>query len=162
LDEDKQHLRDELRDARQSLSAREELAKARIIDLERELTMRDSRFTDLQSERDTEVSELRGQIAVLESKVRSTLEERAEELGGLAREIAGLVKTQQDMQTRVYELEPVANQVPMLEAAVEEKDASLTEREHELGNMRDDIDAIASRPVTGPVFRLLVKGRLRR
>jgi chromosome segregation ATPase len=141
---------------------REERGKARVIDLERELTVRDSRFADMQSERDIEVSELRAQVAVLESKVRSTLEERAEEIGGLAREIAGLVKTQQDMQTRVYELEPVANQVPMLEAAVEEKGASLSERERELGNMRQDIDAIASRPVTGPVFRLLTKGKLRR
>jgi len=50
----------------------------------------------------------------------------------------------------------------MLQAAVEEKDASLSERERELGNMRQDIDAIASRPVTGPVFRLLTKGKLRR
>ena len=56
----------------------------------------------------------------------------------------------------------------MLQAAVEEKDATLSEREQtlqdreqELGNMRQDIDAIASRPVTGPVFRLLTKGRLR-
>jgi hypothetical protein len=57
----------------------------------------------------------------------------------------------------------------MLQAAVEEKDATLSQREQalqdteqELGNMRQDIDAIASRPVTGPVFRLLTKGRLRR
>jgi hypothetical protein len=56
----------------------------------------------------------------------------------------------------------------MLQAAVEEKDASLSEREQtlqdrdrELGNMRQDIETIASRPVTGPVFRLLTKGKLR-
>jgi len=169
LDEDKQHLRDELRDARQSLSAREELSKARIIDLERELTMRDSRTADLQAKQDTEVSDLRGQIAVLEAKVRSTLEERAEENGQLANRIADLVAAHTEVQSRVVELQPVAEQVPMLQAAVEEKDATLSQREQalqdteqELGNMRQDIDAIASRPVTGPVFRLLTKGRLRR
>ena len=86
----------------------------------------------------------------------------------LANRIADLVTAQQEMQTRVYELEPVANQVPMLQAAVEEKDATLSERErelelreHELSNVRDDIEAIASRPVTGGVFRLLTKGKLR-
>ena len=158
-----------LADSRQESGLLVESAKARIIDLERELTVRDSRFADMQSERDTEVSNLREQVSVLEAKVRETLEERAEEIGGLAREIAGLVKTQQEMQTRVYELEPVASQVPMLQAAVEEKDASLSERErqlevreHELSQVRDDIDAIASKRVTGPVFRLLTKGRLRR
>jgi excisionase family DNA binding protein len=147
-----------LAEQRQESGLLVEASKARIIDLERELTVRDSRNADMQSD----VSDSRGQVAVLEAKVRSTLEERAEEIGGLAREIAGLVKTQQDMQTRVYELEPVASQVPMLQAAVEEKDASLSERERELGNMRQDIETIASRPVTGPVFRLLTKGKLRR
>jgi hypothetical protein len=56
----------------------------------------------------------------------------------------------------------------MLQAAVEEKDATLSDRErelqlreHELGNVRDDIEAIASRPMTGPVFRLLTRGKLR-
>ncbi len=135
-----------------------EASKARVIDLERELTVRDSRIADMQSD----VSDLRGQAAALEAKVRSTLEERAEENGQLANRIADLVAAHTEVQSRVVELQPVAEQVPMLQAAVEEKDASLSERERELGNMRDDIDAIASRPVTGPVFRLLVKGRLRR
>jgi excisionase family DNA binding protein len=146
-----------------------EASKARVIDLERELTMRDSRFADMQSERDTEVSDLRGQIAVLEAKVRSTLEERAEENGQLANRIADLVAAHTEVQSRVYELEPVADQVPMLQAAVDEKDAALTEREQtlsdrerELGKIHADIDAIAGKRVTGPVFRLLVKGRLRR
>jgi hypothetical protein len=137
---------------------REELSKARIIDLERELTMRDSLNADL-----------REQVSVLEAKVRETLEERAEENGQLANRIADLVTAHQDMHARVVELQPVAERVPMLQAAVEEKDAalaekdaSLSERERELGNMRQDIEAIASRPVTGPVFRLLTKGKLRR
>jgi chromosome segregation ATPase len=136
---------------RQELVQRVELAKARQIDLERELTVRESTITDL-----------RGQVAILEAKVRETLEERAEEIGKLATSITELVGKQQEMQTRVYELEPVADQVPMLQAAVEEKDATLSERERELGNVRDDIEAIASRPVTGPVFRLLTKGKLLR
>jgi hypothetical protein len=152
---------------------REERAKARIIDLERELTVQgsriadmqtahDSRIADMQAARETEVSDLRGQVAILEAKVRETLEERAEEIGRLATSITELVGKQQEMQTRVYELEPVADQVPMLQAAVEEKGASLSERERELGAMRKDIETIASRPVTGPVFRLLTKGKLRR
>jgi excisionase family DNA binding protein len=151
-----------LAEQRQEAGLRVEASKARVIDLERELTMRDSRFADLQAKQDTEVSDLRGQVAALEAKVRSTLEERAEENGQLANRIADLVTAHTEMQTRVYELEPVASQVPMLQAAVEEKDASLSEREHELSQVRDDIDAIASRPVTGPVFRLLTKGKLRR
>jgi ATP-dependent Lon protease len=144
---------------REAASAqREELSKARIIDLERELTMRDSRIVDLSE-----------QNQVLEAKVRETLEERAEENGQLANRIADLVAAHTEMQSRVVELQPVADRVPMLQAAVEEKDASLSEREQalqkreqELGNIRQDIDAIASRPVTGPVFRLLTKGKLRR
>ena len=139
-----------------------EASKARIIDLERELTVRDSRFADMQSERDTEVSDLREQVSVLEAKVRETLEAHADKLGDLASDIAALANAKAKMELRVYELEPVASQVPMLQAAVEEKDASLSEREHELSQVRDDIDAIASRPVTGPVFRLLTKGKLRR
>jgi excisionase family DNA binding protein len=141
-----------------SAAQREELSKARIIDLERELTARDSRIVDL-----TE------QVAILEAKVREVLEAGKDEAlqlakgnADLANRIADLVAAHEDMHARVVELQPVAEQVPMLQAAVEEKDASLSEREIELGNMRQDIDAIASRPVTGPVFRLLTKGKLRR
>ena len=155
---------------------REERSKARIIDLERELTVRDSRIADLQAKQEAEVSELRGQVAVLEAKVREVLEKGQDilekgqdEALQLANRIADLVDRQQEAEARIHELAPVAEQVPMLQAAVEEKDATLSERERalqdreqELGNMRQDIDAIASRPVTGPVFRLLTKGRLRR
>ena len=148
---------------------REERSKARVIDLERELTVRGSRMADMQAERDTDVAELRGQVATLEAKVREILEDGKNEAlqlanrnADLAGRIADLVTAHGDMHARVVELQPVAEQVPMLQAAVEEKGASLSERERELGNMRQDIDAIASRPVTGPVFRLLTKGKLRR
>ncbi len=141
---------------------REERSKARVIDLERELTVRDSRMTDFQALRESEAADMRGQIAVLEAKVREVLEDGKSEALQLANRIADLVDRQQASEARIYELQPVAEQVPMLQAAVEEKDASLSERERELGNMRQDIDTIASRPVTGPVFRLLTKGRLRR
>ena len=159
---------------------REERSKARVIDLERELTVRDSRLVDLQakqeaeiaalrSKQDTEVTELRGQVAVLESKMREVLENGQTEALGLANRIADLVDRQQEADARIHELQPVAEQVPMLQAAVEEKDATLSEREQalqdreqELGDMRQDIETIASRPVTGPVFRLLTKGKLRR
>jgi chromosome segregation ATPase len=109
----------------------------------------------------SEVSDLRGQVAVLEAKVRETLEAHTEKLGDLASDIAELANSKAQMELRVYELEPVANQVPMLEAAVEETEAALSDRERQLGAMKDDIEAIASRPVAGPVFRLLTKGKLR-
>jgi len=159
---------------------REERSKARIIDLERELTVRDSRMTDMQThvaalrdQRDkqvadmqdahgAEVAKLRGQVAVLEAKVREVLEDGKSEAVRLADRIADLVVAQQDMHARVIELQPVAERVPQLQAAVEETTAALTERERELGNIRNDIGAISSRPVTGPVFRLLTKGKLRR
>ena len=161
-DADKDAMREDfdtrLAEQRQEAGLRVEASKARVIDLERELTVRDSLNVDL-----------REQVSVLEAKVRSTLEERAEENGQLANRIADLVAAHTEVQSRVIELQPVADQVPMLQAAVGEKDATLSEREQalqdteqELGNMRQDIDAIASRPVTGPVFRLLTKGRLRR
>ena len=93
--------------------------------------------------------------------IREAVREKNERM--MAERIADLVVAQQDMHSRVIELQPVADRVPMLQAAVEETEANLSERERELGNMRQDIDAIASRPVTGPVFRLLTRGgRLRR
>jgi excisionase family DNA binding protein len=158
---------------RQEHAQREERSKARIIDLERDATTRESRVADMQAEREdviadlrrehvAEVAALRGQVSVLEAKVRETLEERADENKELALRIADIVEAHTEMQTRVVELQPVADRVPVLVAAVEEKDASLSDRDRELGNMRADIDAIASRPVTGPVFRLLTKGKLRR
>jgi chromosome segregation ATPase len=171
-DRREQGLRDEVREVHQdaerreaAAAEREQLSKARIIDLERELTVRDSRLTDLV-----------GQNQVLEAKVREVLEKSQDEAmqlanrnADLADRIADLVAAHEDMHTRVVELQPVAEQVPMLQAAVEEKEASLSEsertlqdREQELGNMRQDIETIASRPVTGPVFRLLTKGKLRR
>ena len=191
LDDDKAHLRDQLAEREQALrdaeashaeaatrmrsdydarladvriesAQRVESTKARIIDLERELTMRDTRMADMQDAHVAEVAELRGQVGILEAKVRSTLEERAEESGQLANRIADLVVAHTEMHARVVELQPVAERVPQLQAAVEETTAALTERERELGNIRNDIGAIASRPVTGPVFRLLTKGKLRR
>ena len=154
---------------------REERSKARIIDLERELTVRDSRMADLQAKQESEVTELRGQVAILEAKVREilekgqdTLEKGQDEALQLANRIADLVDRQQEAEARIHELQPAAEQVPMLQAAVEEKDATLSERERELqlrerelANMKDGIEAIASRPVAGPVFRLLTKGKLR-
>ena len=161
-------LRENVRHVQQEMGLRIEASKARVVDLERAATVRESRIVDMESTHADDVAELRGQVAILEAKVREVLEARAEEIGELAKNITELVGKQQEMQTRVYELEPVASQVPMLQAAVEEKDATLSDRErelqlreHELGQVREDIEAIASRPVAGPVFRLLTKGKLR-
>ena len=153
---------------KKALARREEQVLGRAIDLERALVMRDSRIADMETAHAREVSDLRGQVAVLEAKVRETLEAHTEKLGDLASDIAELANAKAQMELRVYELEPVADQVPMLQAAVEEKDATLSERErelevreHELNNVREDIEAIANRPVTGPMFRLLTKKKLR-
>jgi hypothetical protein len=175
LKDDKLHLRDELAalhgemERREAGSAqREVLSKARVVDLERAATVREGRIADMEAAHAdvlathaAEVTNLRGQVAVLEAKVRETLEAHTEKLGDLASDIAELANSKAQMELRVYELEPVASQVPMLQAAVEEKDAALSDREHELSNVRDDIEAIANRPVAGPVFRLLTKGKLR-
>jgi chromosome segregation ATPase len=158
-----------LEDEKRAGYQREAESKARVIDLERAATVResriadleqtigarDSRIADLETTHASELSELRGQVAILEAKVRETLEERAEENGQLANRIADLVTAHTEMQARVVELQPVAERVPMLEAAVDEKDA-------ELSDIQADIEAIANRPVAGPVFRYLTKGRLRR
>jgi len=122
---------------RMASALREEASKARIIDLERAATVRESHIADQAA-----------QIGSLEAKVREVLEDGKSEAVQLANRIADLVERQQESTSRIYELEPVAEQVPMLQAA--------------LDSMHDDIEAIASRPVTGPVFRLLTKGRLRR
>ena len=136
-------LREDVRQVRQDMGLRIEASKVRVVDVERELTVSNSTIADL-----------RGQVAVLEAKVRETLEAHTEKLGDLASDIAELANAKAKMEVRVYELEPVAEQVPMLQAAVDEKDATLT-------GIQDDIEAISSRPVAGPVFRLLTKGKLR-
>lgn len=144
---------------------REERSKARIIDLERAATVRESRITDLEETigvRESRIADLSEQVAVLEAKVREVLEDRAEdsrrqavENGQLANRIADLVDRQQEAAARIHELQPVAERVPMLQAAVEQKDATLDA-------MQRDIEAIAGRPVAGPVFRYLTRGKLRR
>ena len=93
------------------------------------------------------VAEKGGNYSVGDGKKNGGKHERTEQQAELANAKA-------KMEVRVYELEPVAEQVPMLQAAVDEKDATLTGIQH-------DIEAIASRPVAGPVFRLLTKGKLR-
>ncbi|MEO2006562.1 MAG: hypothetical protein ABGY41_20985 [Candidatus Poribacteria bacterium] len=70
-----------------------EAAKARVIDLERELTVRDSRIVDLQVQQDAEVTELRGQVAVLEAKVREVLEDGKSDAVRLADRIADLSRS---------------------------------------------------------------------
>jgi chromosome segregation ATPase len=144
-------LRGELARNESAAIGRVELSKARIVDLERELTVRDSSITDLRSHVSSLEAELRGAHARAEGNALDWAQ-RADEL---SHRIADLVDKHQAANERVYELEPVANQVPMLQAAVVERDAELT-------GVRQDIEAIASRPVTGPVFRLLTKGKLRR
>jgi excisionase family DNA binding protein len=105
--------------------------------------------------RDAHIAALTEQNQALAVQVREALEAGREDALQLANRIADLVDRHQDAEARIIELQPVAEQVPMLQAAVDEKDA-------ELSGMHADIDAIASRPVTGPVFRLLTKGKLRR
>ena len=105
------------------------------------------------AQRDGKLEALESRVVDLESELRDVLRASKHENHQLANRIADLVERHQEAAARIYELQPVAEKVPMLQAAVEEKDASLSERERELGNMRQDIETIASRPVTGPVFR---------
>jgi len=168
LEEDKAHLREELRATREHFE-REALDactkyEARVGALEETLAVREVRIT-----------EMTGQMSVLEAKVREILEKGQDEALGLANRIADLVERQQAAESRIYELQPVAERVPMLEAAVDEtktrlhetegdlveRDRKLFERERQLADISEDIETIASRPVAGPVFRLLTKGKLR-
>jgi len=100
-------------------------------------------------------------VSVLEAKIREVLEDGKSDSHQLANRIADLVQQHADIHTRVLELEPVAAEVPMLQAAVEDTKAELTDRERQLADLSDDIQTIASRPVAGPVFRLLTRGKLR-
>ena len=137
-----------------------------------------------ESERDHDerLSDLREAVATqthraeaLETELRDTLRYSAQRTADLANRIAGLVEQVEDTRGRVIELQPVAERVPMLEAAVDEtktrlhetegdlveRDKKLFERERQLADISEDIETIASRPVAGPVFRLLTKGKLR-
>jgi hypothetical protein len=163
-DEDKAHLRQELHAAHEESRAirddasRNELGwKARVVEVEQTVSVRDSQIADLN-----------GNVATLEAKLREILEQSQGQNHQLANRIADLVQRHADIQTRVLELEPVAAEVPMLQAAVEDTKAELTEREQvlfdrerQLADISEDIETIASRPVAGPVFRLLTKGKLR-
>jgi DNA repair exonuclease SbcCD ATPase subunit len=163
-DEDKVHLRDELHVAHAELRAvRDDAArneaglKTRVVEVEQTVGVRDS-----------QIDGLNAQVAALEAKLREVLEQSQEQNHQLANRIADLVQQHADIHTRVLELEPVAAEVPMLQAAVEDTKAGLTEREQilfqrerQLADISEDIETIVSRPVAGPMFRLLTKGKLR-
>ncbi len=169
LEEDKAHLREQLASGEQELrtaavahgeelsAAREEF-EAQVGVLRGVIAAKDTEITA----RDSRISDLTGQVSALEAKVREVLEKGQDEALRLADRIADLVERQQEAEVRIYELQPVAERVPMLEAAVDEKDAALTDRERKLADIHQDIETIAGRPVAGPVFRLLTKGKLRR
>ena len=175
LEDDKAHLREQLANCEQELRNTavvhgEDLASARedcAGQVEASRAIIESKEMDIAS-RDSRISDLIGQVSALEAKVREVLEEGKSDSHQLANRIADLVQQHADIQTRVLELEPVAAEVPMLQAAVEDTKAELTQREQilfdrerQLADISDDIETIASRPVAGPVFRLLTKGKLR-
>ncbi|MEO2005002.1 MAG: hypothetical protein ABGY41_12995 [Candidatus Poribacteria bacterium] len=175
LEEDKSHLREQLAGSEQELRGAaaahsEELSAARQDCEARAAALRgaiEAKEADLVA-RDSRISELTGQVSALEAKVREVLEEGKSDSHQLANRIADLVQQHADIHTRVLELEPVAAEVPMLQAAVEDTKAELTDREQvlfqrerQLADINEDIETIASRPVAGPVFRLLTKGKLR-
>jgi chromosome segregation ATPase len=149
-----------------------EASKARVIDLERELTVRESTIADVttrlaQSDaaivaRDGIIADKDGKAETLHQELRgahtqaeANALEWARRADELSHRIADLVDRQQESESRIIELQPEAERVPILVA-------DLDARDEELSGIRKDIDAIASRPVTGPVFRLLTKGKLRR
>jgi len=174
-EDDKVHLRAQLTDREQELrdavvvhrDATEALKtdyEARAAALQETVVARESDIVA----RDSRVTDLTEQVSALEAKVREVLEDGKADSHQLANRIADLVQQHAEIHTRVLELEPVAAEVPMLQAAVEDTKAELTEREQilfqrerQLADINEDIETIASRPVAGPVFRLLTKGKLR-
>ncbi|MBT3269920.1 hypothetical protein HN371_22425 [Candidatus Poribacteria bacterium] len=97
-----------------------------------------------------------GRAARLEAELRETLRESEQRTAHFADRIADLVQQVEDTRGRIIELQPVAEQVPMLQAAVEERDETLSD-------MRDEVARIESGVISGPIFRMLTKnGRLRR
>ena len=159
-----QELRDTVSAHREELLRSQEEWRARVTELGEAAADREANI----AARDCRISELTGQVSALEAKVREVLEEGKSDSHQLANRIADLVQQHAAIQTRVLELEPVAAEVPMLQAAVEDTKAELTQREkklfdreRQLADLSEDIETIASRPVTGPVFRLLTKGKLR-
>ena len=174
-EDDKVHLRAQLTDREQELrdavvvhrDATEALKtdyEARVAALQETVVARESDIVA----RDSRVTDLTEQVSALEAKVREVLEDGKADSHQLANRIADLVQQHADIHTRVLELEPVAAEVPMLQAAVEDSKAELTDREQilfqrerQLADINEDIETIASRPVAGPVFRLLTKGKLR-
>jgi hypothetical protein len=153
-------LREDVQCVKQEMGLRIEGAKARVVDLERAATVRESRIADMEAThadalatRDAELAELRGRVANLEAELRDSYSRaEANALGWanradeLSHRIADLVDKHQHANERVYELEPEAERVPMLVADIEDRDATL--------------DAIASR-VPAPVFRYLKRGKRR-
>jgi uncharacterized coiled-coil protein SlyX len=134
-----------LAELRQESGKRIEASKARSIDLERDVTVRDSTIVDL-----------RRQVADQEAEMRAVLSKGQDEAMQLANRIAGLVDRQQEAEARIYELAPVAEQVPMLQAAVDEKDAELAEKAAAVARINQSA-------VSRVVFRMLDKdGKLRR
>jgi predicted nucleic acid-binding Zn-ribbon protein len=149
-----------------------EATKARVIDLERELTVRDSTIADLTArlaqsaaaivakdgiiaDKDGKAETLHQELRDAHAQAEATALEWARRADELSHRIANLVDRQQESESRIIELQPEAEKVPMLVA-------DLGARDEELAGIRKDIEAIASRAVTGPVFRLLTKGKLRR
>lgn len=94
--------------------------------------------------------------ARLETELRETLRESEQRTAHFADRIADLVQQVEDTRGRVIELQPVAEQVPMLQAAVDERDEALS-------GIHDEVARIESGVISGPIFRMLTKnGRLRR
>ncbi|MDA1190070.1 MAG: hypothetical protein O3A46_00120 [Candidatus Poribacteria bacterium] len=142
LQEDKSHLRsmiDKLDEAHH-----EELGRLKS-------QLEESQFEN--KSKDAKIEVLEVQLSQLETELRETLRESEQRSTQLAHRIADLVQEVEQNRTRVYELAPLAKEVPRLQAAVEEREVGLIDAERELAQVRQ----IESGRLTGPIYRLLQK-----
>lgn len=140
LQADKDHLRDLL--AKQEAFRQEELNR---------LSVRIEELFFDNSSKDAKIEALESQLSSLESELRATLREAEQRSTQLAHRIADLVHEVERNRTRVYELAPLVEEIPRLQAAVDAKDSKLLDAERELSEIR----RIESGRITGHIFRLL-------
>jgi excisionase family DNA binding protein len=133
--------------------------RQRLDDLAEQLSRRDQTIVS----RDETLAANVGRLESLEDQLREAhthaethAVEWARRSDDLSHKIADLVATHQEAEARIIELQPVADQVPMLQAAVDESNGEITD-------MRREVQRIESGLISGPIFRLLDRGgKLRR
>jgi hypothetical protein len=107
---------------------------------------------DTVAAKDERVRDLSEQLREAHVQSEVGAQEWARRSDELAHRIADLVDRQHEADARIIELQPVAEQVPMLQAAVDD-------RTDELEEIRSAVKRIEAGVISGPIFRLLDKNR---